>query len=201
MPRWLLILIGSLLLAVVYAVLSQHAARTPAPGVLAPADPVQVDIAHGTPFQDGEFTITPLADFSLTARVLSRADYSWDRAAALSPTDFAFGWGAMSDTKVLAGLDISQSGRWYFYRWNSPQPPIPLPEIIRSSANMHMIPANDTVRAQIKRVRVGEVVHLEGELIQARGKDGSTWRSSMTREDSGDGACEVVYVRKLAVMP
>ena len=49
-------------------------------------------------------------------------------------------------------------------------------------------------------MRVGDIVHLEGQLIEARGKDGSTWRSSMSRDDTGDGACEVVYVRSLVVM-
>jgi len=49
-------------------------------------------------------------------------------------------------------------------------------------------------------VREGDIVHLEGELIEAHGKDGSVWRSSTTRSDSGDGACEVVYVRSLVVM-
>ena len=106
----------------------------------------------------------------------------------------------MSDSSVLAGLDISQSGRWYYYHWSTAQPPIPEREIVRSSANMHMIPANDTVRYQIRQVRVGDVVHLEGQLIEARGRDGSTWRSSMTRDDTGDGACEVVYVRSVVVM-
>lgn len=200
MPRWLSIVLAALVLATAYALLSPHAARTHAPGVLAPNDPVQIDISHGTPFPDGEYTITPLAEFKLTARVLSRADYSWDRASALSPTDFAFGWGAMSDSSVLAGLDISQSGRWYFYRWHTPEPPIPQAQIIHDSSNMHMIPADATARAQIKRVRVGDIVHLEGQLIEARGKDGSTWRSSMSRDDTGDGACEVVYVRSLVVM-
>lgn len=200
MPRWLTLLIAALVLATAVAVFSPHPARTRAPGVLAPDAPVQVDIGHGTPFQVGDFTLTPLADFKLTARVLSRADYSWDRTAALSPTDFAFGWGAMSDSSVLAGLDISQAGRWYYYRWSTPEPPIPQAQIIHDSSNMHMIPANDTVRAQIKRVRAGDLVHLEGQLIEARGKDGGVWRSSLSRDDTGDGACEVVYVRSLVVM-
>ncbi|MBS0213320.1 MAG: hypothetical protein JSR26_09120 [Proteobacteria bacterium] len=200
MPRWLWITLAALLLATALAIHSRHGEVTHAPGVLAPDDPVQIDIAHGTPFPDGDYSITPLANFSMTARVLSRADYSWDRGAALSPTDFAFGWGRMSDSSVLAGLDISQSGRWYYYQWHTPQPPIPLPEIIHTSANMHMIPADATVRGEIKQVRVGDVVHLEGLLIEARGKDGSTWRSSMSRDDTGDGACEVVYVRSLVVM-
>lgn len=199
MPRWLWIVLSLIVLGWWFSP-PIHTAHARAPGEIAPDAPEQQDIAHGAPFADGDFTITPLADFSLTARVLSREDYRFDRAAALSPTDLAFGWGRMSDSSVLARLDISQSNRWYYYHWDSDAPPIPKDEIIRSSANMHIIPADATVRAALKQVRPGDLVHLEGQLIEAHGKDGSDWRSSMTRDDTGDGACEVVYVRKLAVM-
>ena len=50
---------------------------------------------------------------------------------------------------VLSRLQISQSSRWYRYRWND-APPIPLQEIIQSSANMHMIPADDAVAAAMQ---------------------------------------------------
>ena len=139
-----------------------------APGVLAPDTPEQHDLDHAQPFTVGEYSITPLADFSLTARVLSRADYHFDRESALSPTDLAFGWGRMSDSAVIAQFDISQSGRWYYYRWRTSEPPIPLDEIIRSSANMHMIPADDMVRTELKQVHPGDIVHLEGQLIEDR---------------------------------
>ena len=198
MPRWLWILVAVALLG--WLISSGHHARARAPGILAPDEPVQTNLDHAASFQDGDFAITPLADFSLTARVLSRADYRFDSTSSISPTDLAFGWGRMSDSAVLAKLDISQSGRWYFYHWNSDGPPIPEGEIVRSSANMHMLPANDTVRYELKQVHPGDIVHLEGQLIEAHAKNGGVWRSSMTRTDSGDGACEVVYVRALVVM-
>ena len=178
---------------------SSHPPRPRDPGILAPDEPLQHDLSGTAPIPDGDFLLTPLADFSLTARVLSRSDYRLDHAAALSPTDLAFGWGRMSDSRVLAQLDITQSGRWYHYHWSTQEPPIPRDEIIRSSANMHMIPADDAVRAALRDVRAGDIVHLEGQLIEAHGKDGSVWRSSLRRDDTGDGACEVVYVRRLVV--
>ena len=199
MPRWIWILLFVALLGWWFSP-PLHSARARTPGVLAVAEPDQRNLDHTASFQDKDFTITPLADFSLTARVLSRADYSFDPQSSISPTDLAMGWGRMSDTAVLANLDISQSGRWYFYHWSTDAPPIPKDEIVRSSANMHMLPADDTVRWELKQVRPGDVVHLEGQLIEAHRADGSVWRSSMTRDDSGDGACEVVYVRSLVVM-
>ena len=64
---------------------------------------------------------------------------------------------------------------------------------------MHMIPADDSVARALKRVRVGDVVTLDGYLVEADKPGGWRWRSSLTRDDTGDGACEVVYVKDLAI--
>ena len=167
-----------------------------APGVLVDAAPRQTEPADRTPLRHGDYALEPLADFAIEARVLSREDYSIDPGAALSPTDLALGWGRMSDSAVIDRLDITQSVRFYSYRWHD-VPPIPPDEIVRSSANMHLIPADDGVARELARVRVGDIVSLRGQLVEARRSDGWRWRSSLTREDSGAGACELVYVRRI----
>ena len=144
-------------------------------------------------------TLEPLAKFALTARVLSRENYKFDDGAALSPTDLALGWGRMSDSDVLSNIDIHQGVR--FYTWSVKQFPIPRREIETSSANMHMIPANDEVARVLKRVRVGDLVTLDGLLVEADRPGGWRWRSSLTRGDTGPGACELVYVEDLAIDP
>jgi hypothetical protein len=166
----------------------------PPPRVVAGEEPLQSPVP-------GDFreirlapaTLQPLAGFSVEARVLSREDYSFGREADLSPTDLALGWGRMRDEAVLSHLDIDQSNRWYHYRWQG-APPIPVKEIIRSSANMHMIPADAAAAKELARVREGDRVRIDGWLVQAQAPDGWRWRSSLRRDDSGGGACEVVYV-------
>ena len=101
----------------------------------------------------------------------------------------------MSDQTVLDQIDISQGGR--FYRWRVKTYPIPRQQIIEHSANMHMIPANDEVRNDLLAVRVGEIVHIEGYLVVATSEDGAIWKTSLTRKDSGDGACELVWVENI----
>ena len=166
----------------------------PPPGVVAGAEPLQSPVPPGlSAIALAPATLQPLAGFSLDARVLSREDYGMGREADLSPTDLALGWGRMRDEAVLSQLDIDQSNRWYHYRWMG-APPIPVPEIVRSSANMHMIPSSDLVAKELARVREGDRVRIDGWLVQADAPDGWRWRSSLTREDSGGGACEVVYV-------
>ena len=137
-------------------------------------------------------TITPLQPFRLEARVLGREDYRFDRGARISPTDLALGWGPMADPQVLARIDISQGNRWY--HWRTDDFPIPRREIETHSANMHLIPADAAVAQALRGVRAGQNVRIDGWLVQADAPDGWRWRSSLTREDSGGGACELVYV-------
>ncbi len=165
------------------------------PGVLVPEAPRQLALADPRPFRHEDFQIQPLARYELQARVLSRRDYGFDAGAALAPTDLALGWQRMSDSAVLERMRIDQGARWY--TWRADEPPLPIDEITRSSANTHVIPANDAVAAALKQVRAGSVVRIEGLLVEANRDDGWRWRSSLSREDSGGGACELVWVERL----
>jgi hypothetical protein len=207
---------GWMVLAIVVATIgwwfSPHSPRTPAVAASVPGAnvycpqpprvhpggaPLQSEVpASLAPFRLTAAELRPLAGFSVDARVLSREDYHLGREADLSPTDLALGWGPMRDDAVLSRLDITQSGRWYHYRW-SDEPPLPIADIVRSSANMHMIPANAAAAAALARVRDGDHVRIDGWLVEAMATDGWHWRSSLSREDSGGGACEVVYVCSL----
>ena len=171
----------------------QPAACVLPPRVARGGVPLQSPVPDGMRLPDmAGATLTPLAGFSVEARVLGREDYHMGKETEFSPVDLALGWGRMGDDAVLAGLHISQGGRWYHYSWRD-QPPIPVDEIVRSSANMHMVPADAAVKKALDRVEEGQRVRIDGWLLQIEGKDWR-WRSSLTREDSGGGACEVVYV-------
>jgi hypothetical protein len=167
------------------------------PGILAPNDPEQEEVADPPNWRIDEHALHALARISLEARVLGAERYRYDREAALAPVDLALGWGPMSSSNVLDSIDISQSGRFYF--WSTDEPLIELREIALHSANMHLIPADDAVRADLLRARPGHLVHLSGWLVEVKDPDGWKWRSSLRRDDSGAGACEVIYVERLAL--
>jgi len=169
-------------------------------GVVAPNAPVQVNLsAMSASIAKGRFILTPLADFTTEARVLSRLRYSSDDGAELSPIDFALGWGRMSDSAVIEQLDIGQGARFFTYRW-ADEPPIPPSEIIVSASNMHLIPEDIAIERALDRVRAGQVVRLKGQLVKAERADGWLWTSSLSREDTGAGACELFYVRQVTVI-
>lgn len=80
------------------------------------------------------YELRTLAQFALSARALSTERYTVGCESEPSPVDAAFGWGRMSDPAVFERLTISQSNRWYHWRYVG-EPPIPLHEIAVSSAN------------------------------------------------------------------
>ena len=53
------------------------------------------------------------------------------------------------------------------------------------------------VAAALDDVREGSIVELRGFLIEAQADDGWRWRSSLTRDDTGARACELVYVEQV----
>ena len=170
-----------------------------APALLVTALPLQQNLP---PMQamlrkDG-FRITPLARFNLSARVLAYRTYCCGGEDRLAPVDIAFGWGRMTGDKVLSALDITQGGRFYHYRWRG-EPPIPPYEIASSSANMHLIPASAPIEKKLRDVRVGQTVTLAGFLVRAENDRGFVWMSSLSREDTGNGACELIWVTDVEV--
>jgi hypothetical protein len=164
------------------------------PGVLAANQPQQ-RLVQRPAFQFGAYELTPLAEFDIEARVLSVEKYRTDAGARLSPIDFALGWGPMSDSAVLDHFRVNQGAR--FFTIYPDEQAIDMKVALLSAANMHLIPASGTLESELKRVRPGNVVHLRGQLVSVLGPNNFTWRSSLTRNDTGNGACELFYVESI----
>jgi hypothetical protein len=167
----------------------------PADGPIAPDDPLQADADGASPTALGRWRLTPRALRHHGTNPRARG-LSLRSAFRLIPEDLALGWGPMSDNKVIRAFDISQSVR--FYSWMPKQAlPIPRQAVIEHSANTHVIPADAGVARQLERVRIGQVVHLRGYLVNAVRDDGVYITTSMTRSDSGPGSCEVLLVEQV----
>lgn len=106
----------------------------------------------------------------------------------------------MSDQRVLDRISISQSVHFYWFAYKQPLP-ISQEDIIAHSTNMHIIPSNPAIAAKCKSLRTGMLVHLDGDLVEASAPSYSTWRSSLTRTDTGNGACELIWLKKSPPYP
>lgn len=144
------------------------------------------------------YTIEPLEDFAIEARVLSKQNYRNDREANLAPTDLALGWGPMADDAVLHQIEISQRNRWYF--WHAAHLPIPARDVAHHSANVHIIPASTEAADALARIDIDDRVRLAGKLVEVRAQDGWRWRSSLSRTDTGRGSCELLWLERVEVL-
>lgn len=169
------------------------------PGILAPTEPVQSPLTGGPVWRQGKHTFTARARFSMSARVLHTERYWFDGASAVSPMDFAVGWGTLSDQRVIDQLGFAQTQRWWRYWAKGSQWPIPAAEITRQGANMHMIPAGKETIKVLRSVRRGDLISLDGYLVDVSSDGGWKWPTSLSRTDTGNGACEIVWVERLLV--
>ncbi|MFT3868246.1 MAG: hypothetical protein QM715_07095 [Nibricoccus sp.] len=102
----------------------------------------------------------------------------------------------MSIAGVINDLKISQSGRWYEYSWRN-EAPLEPSQIALQSANTHCIPSDANVERQLLSIRRHDYVDLEGYLVAVDGPDNFTWRSSLSRNDTGGGACELMFITRI----
>lgn len=149
--------------------------------------------------KDGPVTLKLLAEYEITAVVKSRKNYTSDPSAAVSPMDLALAWGNLNQRAIDDTIDYSQSGRWYYYRL-SPASPISVYDVQIQSANTHLIPRDETILKQIKKIGKHDLIRLEGYLVSVIfDPQLPEWTSSLTRTDSGNRACEIMVVTEVEI--
>ena len=115
----------------------------------------------------------------------------------LNVADLCVVWGATAASPHLAKIEFwngiftcnfqtSDSTAWASIR----------PEQI---SNNHLISADDVVRDQIAGVGIGDQIRIRGWLV-SYGSGTSKRGTSTTRDDTGDGACETIFVEELEVI-
>jgi hypothetical protein len=168
------------------------------PGLHAPAPPQQ-SVTGAEAFDHRGYRLAPQARFEATGKVLGKRRYRWDSLADLVPWDLALGWGILSDEENLQTLRFSQGDRYLF--WDDWARRLPKPEVDRSSANIHVVPASPQVLAQLDSLPVGALVALRGQLVDAHDlQRPRRYFTSLTRDDTGGGACEILFLEELRVL-
>lgn len=192
----ILIPAGLIILILVYFFYPEKVITYPA-GITAPEQPKQVNISADKNWNVDEFNFKALAEYQIKARVLSRNNFSLGKESEISPFDLALGWGPMSDQSVIDKIDISQSNRWY--HWKADILPIPAKEISLNSANVHIIPKDQKVKKNFENVYKGSLIEMQGYLVEVTTADGWRWISSLKRDDTAGGSCELLWVENLVV--
>jgi hypothetical protein len=145
----------------------------------------------------GTVHLVPRATLEMSAVVASRERYRLDASAFLSPLDLALAWGDAAAPEMRRRVRFYQGNR--FCVWSTRDSSIDLARLSRQLANVHVIPANANLRRALLSARRGQPVRLAGLLVDARGENGFRWSTSLSREDTGAGSCEVMWVEELQI--
>lgn len=141
-----------------------------------------------------------LATYSIEGRVLSTNTHRFGPAAKLAPLDFVLGWGNMADPNIYKSFNVIQNGRFYTYKTTKTSPRMSHKQFFESTSNTHLIPKNKEILKQLKDINVDQIVVLEGHLVSIAGPNDFSWYSSMHRTDTGNGACELMWVDKVSIV-
>jgi hypothetical protein len=148
---------------------------------------------------DNTFLLNLQAKYDVSARVVSKKKYSWDWNAQLAPYDLALAWGNLNKPDTLPYIRYKQGHRWYYYRYDK-NCPYTKQYISQHSANTHVIPATENLKKVLKQIKKNDIIRIEGYLVKINGKVNGRdiwWNSSLTRQDTGNGSCEVLYAKKI----
>lgn len=192
-----LLLFGIIVILIVLVALKSSEKIHP-PGILVNEIPQQNKLSQRKTWIRNGFFYKALAEFSLTARVLGKKEYYTGTESMISQYDLALGWGQMSDSKILDDIVITQEFRFYF--WKTDKFPIPREDIEKKSANMHIIAANENIEEVLDEIVVGDIIQYSGYLVEVRGPENFNWKSSLTRSDTGNGACEIVWIENIVIL-
>jgi hypothetical protein len=143
------------------------------------------------------FVLHPRASYDISARVVDRDLYRLGATNALMPWDLVLTWGRLVDEPYRSEIHYVHTHR--FFNWGTSDASLDMSYIAGHAANTHLIADNWRVAAALARVRSGDLVRLEGDLVDITGPDGFDWKTSLSRTDSGAGACETMYVRIVTI--
>jgi len=188
---------------------------------LPPREWIVPSIAHGTPTQEmlalspswetrengRQYAFTPHASYEIEGLVVSLhhsdsiIDVTHENDSA-NTMDICVVWGPNISTNGYRMVSYDHGDFTCFYRWESEYDP-PFSEEFLS--NNHLIPSTPEIAALIKTIHVGDQVRFRGTLVDyaITGENGESLgqrRTSLTRSDRGNGACEILYLTEVEIL-
>lgn len=153
--------------------------------------------------KDG-LTLVTRARYRIAGKVVGVRHYAgFDNAATGFPIDLGLAWGDVGKSDFDRHVRFyfsndEKHNQWLMYKYDGA---LPWPESYFQShvSNNHICPATENLFNAIVALEKGEVVMLEGYLAESRDADGNSMDTSLSRTDTGAGACESFFVQKMQV--
>lgn len=142
------------------------------------------------------------AEYEITGRVIDVQKYNEaDIYGRLVPVDIGLAWGIMAGdnaqgkVKWISNGDRVLRGQAVDTTWVTNMGG--MDKVFKNISNNHLIGSTDEINNKIKSIKTGQYVKISGYLVSASYDfNGKSYyvSSSLTREDQGLTACEVIYV-------
>jgi hypothetical protein len=146
---------------------------------------------------EGPVTLELLATYDINAAVKSTINFTSDFSSQISPRDLALAWADINQQKYDRYISYSQKDRWYYFTVRGSSN-VDIDYVDLNSANTHIIPANQDIESTLMEVKTDDYITMKGYLVNAVFSNGS-WKTSLVREDTGDGSCEIMYVTDIVI--
>jgi hypothetical protein len=178
------------------------------PGMLAADTPQIVLGSNRLPWQDAHgYSYTPRAHFDARVVVLARANYHVGEFATFSPTDLAIAWGPLSDRSIYEQFRFDErgtplAGRFVFpeIRAGSDMAKLPFDQVnqflVRNLTHVHTIPGDGVVAKVLAGVRPGQLIHMQGVLVDTVAPSRDQYRTSLQLFDH---ECEIMVVDSITL--
>ena len=184
-------------------------------------DPIQKSVNKETfteKVRGVDINITKLAYYDITGKVEAIQNYSTNPISNMlsfkgtnvidyiSPIDLTLSWGEIALDKNSNHI---ASDQYYLNRdrvvqttWDGVlASEFSRDFIISHFSNNHVISLDRGIRNEFSKVKVNQIVRIQGYLVKVECSNGITWGpSSLTRTDEGLHACEIIYVEKFLIM-
>lgn len=207
MSKWALVLVavGGLGVAVWRFVLPRAWSTPAAAPVSLDLEPVQEPIEppeQVTVTRGGRtFVIEKLYRYEHSGEVLSATAYDLAWTNDFFDVDVGTIWGPTRES-LKQRFTFQQMGRFLFWRTDTQPTQEERLDVTRHIANNHLIPAEGSAHLgrAVRFVREGDVVRIKGALVRILDDRGAVLAtSSVVRDDTGAGACEIVWVDELQI--
>lgn len=170
-------------------------------------DPVQTDLSESQKGKEivarmgkYEYRVKPLFNYEINGLVVT--DYNSENWLDIrhendpgNIKDICVVWGENINNGSYQKVKFSSGEFTCFYRWSRPLEKEFSGHLL---SNNHLIPQNGEVAEKIRNSKIGDQVKIKGVLadysVYVDGNEIFTRKTSTSRDDVRNGACEIIYV-------
>ena len=156
-------------------------------------------------FNDVDYRIEPEYDYDITGMVVSYRHHNRDNSRMhalandhLNMLDVCVIWGDNARNERLDRISFWNGLFTCNFKTRDQQAWDAFN--LHQVSNNHLLSDDEFVRRQVKKIRIGDQIRVRGFLATYSSAGGSKRGTSTTRTDTGDGACETIYVEDFRIV-